>query len=237
MSALPRIHQMLQINIAEWTSAIEKRLSRVTMTLVDHTDNLLPILNRLNNTVKETTRTYREQRRATCAETTRVKESISALAAQIIELKTAAPQTPTSASINMRTSTAVAEMSLYLLDVQRDIQDVLDVVRDSAGKRQCACKPPLHMKCLMHFSGSSSSSPVIQQTIQASNLSPNSTTEPNTIPSSVGNAALESTDKWRIVEGKRAHRKTKATGSGPGEQTVRQNDKAPIQRNGARAKK
>ncbi|KAI5821470.1 hypothetical protein BZA77DRAFT_348666 [Pyronema omphalodes] len=275
MSASPRIDQMLQMNMAEWTSAIEERLSRVTMTLADHTDNLLPILNRLNNTVKETARKYEEQRRATRAETTQLKESISALTAQIIELKTAAPQIPPSPTIDVITSTVVEEMSLHLLDVQRDIQDVLDVVRDSAGKRKRACsessdsidasimtptvqghsaqKPrstwPVHtvmhsrhattaaQEVLDALSGSSSSSPVIQQIIKASDSEPNSNTKPDTTPSNVGNAAPESTDKWRIVEGKRARRKKKATGSGPRQQTVQQNENPPKQQNGARGKK
>jgi hypothetical protein len=72
---------------------------------------------------------------ASCEENALLKAAIEELTRKIME-QTSAPTSP-SPDIANNPSTG-EEMSLQLFDLQRDIQDVLEAVRNPAGKRKCA---------------------------------------------------------------------------------------------------
>jgi hypothetical protein len=76
-----------------------------------------------------------EAYRASRKENTLLKAAVEELLRKVME-QTSLP-TPPSPDIANNTSTG-EEMSLQLFDVQRDIQDVLEAVRNPAGKRKRA---------------------------------------------------------------------------------------------------
>jgi hypothetical protein len=116
-------------------------MARNTDTQCAYEKCLLAIESKLDNILQQSDMTRRinnellEAYRVSCEENTLLKAAVEELTRKITEQ--ASPPTPPSLDIANDSSTG-EEISLQLLDIQRDIQDVLEAVRNPAGKRKRA---------------------------------------------------------------------------------------------------
>jgi hypothetical protein len=145
-SASPRIDALMQDNNANAEAVTERLIAMMFGNTDAHratTTRLLAVAIQLENLTQLTAENARMNEelltahRESRAETAALRDAVADLTRQITGLN-ATPPPPPSPTTEATTSSAVEEMSLQILNVQRDIQDVLDAVRNPAGKRKRA---------------------------------------------------------------------------------------------------